>query len=112
MKTRTRIAASVATILILCALCLASMTLIVCRDFAFICENTASRHGYREWIFGSRTGEWYQQSAIESFIQQEHPRSFSIAGHRTPGPGETFTEQVSFTVTGGPAQFFHCAQTS
>lgn len=45
----------------------------VCRDFAFICENTGSRKGYREWFFGLETGHWYTKSSLEIYMQKNYP---------------------------------------
>ena len=42
-------------------------------DYGFICENTGSTKGYREWIFGVKTGHWYEKSALEAFIQNNYP---------------------------------------
>jgi hypothetical protein len=44
----------------------------VCRDWAFICENTGSHKGYRQWSVGWRTGEWYRESHLEQFMRQQH----------------------------------------
>lgn len=48
-------------------------TVQVYRDWAFICENTGSRNGYRQWLFGLKTGYWYERSPMEEFIQSEAP---------------------------------------
>ncbi len=76
----------------------------VCRDWAFMDRNTGSRHGYREWITGHRTGEWYQASVLETFMRAKHPGKFrqdwvsyagtgrdvfgfaNFFGHGYPGP--------------------------
>ncbi len=49
------------------------LPLSVCRDWAFICQNTGSRKGYREWFFGAQTGHWYRQSELELFMATRHP---------------------------------------
>ena len=41
----------------------------ICRDWAYICENTGSRKGHREWTFGPKTGHRYQNSPLEEFLQ-------------------------------------------
>jgi hypothetical protein len=46
------------------------------RDWAFVCENTGSRKGYRQWVFGLKTGHWYERSPMEDFIQSEAPYAF------------------------------------
>ena len=45
---------------------------VVCEDMAFIDRNTGSRKGYREWMGGGRTGEWYQESGVEAFMRKQH----------------------------------------
>lgn len=41
-------------------------------DRAFACEYTCSHMGYREWIFGIKTGEWYKTSPIERRLSGEN----------------------------------------
>jgi hypothetical protein len=48
----------------------------VCRDWAFIDQNTGSRKGYRDWFFGWRTGSWYRESVLETFMRSRHPGEF------------------------------------
>ncbi len=48
-------------------------------DRAYICENTGSRHGCREWFFGIKTKVWYHESALERFLKSENPQ---ILRHR------------------------------
>ncbi len=38
-------------------------------NWAFICRNTGSRKGYRQWFFGVQTGHWHNESALEKFIK-------------------------------------------
>ena len=47
--------------------------LIAVTDRAYICENTGSKKGYREWFFGSHTNEWYRKSELERFMEVTHP---------------------------------------
>jgi hypothetical protein len=42
-------------------------------DRAFVDVNTGSRKGHREWFTGWRSGEWYQESAVEAFMRASHP---------------------------------------
>ena len=42
-------------------------------DRAFICENTGSRKGCREWFFGAQTRNWYWKSELEKSMQAAHP---------------------------------------
>lgn len=76
----------------------------VCRDWAFVDRNTGSRKGYRDWLFGWRTGSWYRESALEAFMRSDHPTEFrqdwvsyagtgrnvfgraTLHGHGRPGP--------------------------
>ena len=48
---------------------LAVLPLQVCRDWAFICENTGSHKGYRQWRFGLKTGHWYRESPLEEYMK-------------------------------------------
>jgi hypothetical protein len=45
----------------------------VCRDWAFVCENTGSRKGHRQWAFGPTTGYWYEKSPLEEFMESQQP---------------------------------------
>lgn len=76
----------------------------VYRDWAFICENTASRKGYRYWFNGMETGYWYKESPLESFMREKHSDQLAnrwtsyagtgknifgvsmLFGHGRPGP--------------------------
>lgn len=66
----------VAGLVVVVALALVLPAVQVCRDWAFIDRNTGSRKGYRDWLFGWRTGSWYQESAIEAFMRSNHPGEF------------------------------------
>ena len=46
---------------------------VVIEDWEFICRNTASQKGYREWFFGLKTHEWDDLSALDSFIGASYP---------------------------------------
>ena len=50
----------------------AALTGEVSRERGFICENTASRKGHREWAFGLRTDRWYEESALEQFMEEHY----------------------------------------
>jgi hypothetical protein len=43
------------------------------RDWGFVCENTGSTKGHREWLFGNKTGHWYEKSALEDFMLEKYP---------------------------------------
>jgi hypothetical protein len=49
-----------------------STVFIAYTDRAFICENTGSRKGCREWFFGAQTRNWYNMSELEKFMQATH----------------------------------------
>lgn len=91
----------VGTVLALFAFTFASVAY---RDWAFICENTGSRKGYREWFFGLQTRHWDNPSAIETFMEDKFPDTLEhrwtsyagtgrnvfgvkfLYGHSRPGP--------------------------
>ena len=76
----------------------------VYRDWAFICENTGSQKGYRQWCIGLRSASWYRESRLEQFMRKEHPSELAnrwtsyagtgknilgqsiLFGHERPGP--------------------------
>ena len=60
----------------------------VCRDWAFICENTGSRKGYRQWIFGTKTGHWYKKSPLEEFISLQDPAALAHKWTSYAGTGK------------------------
>jgi hypothetical protein len=86
------------------ALLFISVTFVCYRDWAFLCENTGSHMGYREWWFGLRTKPWHQRSAVEAYIQENYPDELAhrwtsyagtgkniyggklLHGHGRPGP--------------------------
>ena len=59
--------------IVLITLLIFSLLAVAYRDWAFVCENTGSRKGYREWFFGLQTGAWYEPTSVETFIIKEHP---------------------------------------
>ena len=59
----------------------------VCRDWAFIDQNTGARKGYRQWIFGRRTSAWYRATALETFMRAKYPREFRQAWVSYAGTG-------------------------
>ncbi len=102
---RTRSTVMVAGLVLAVALALLALPAVsVCRDWAFVDRNTSSRKGYREWLFGWRTGAWYQESALEAFMRAKHPADLrqdwvsyagtgrsvfgtvTLRGHGRPGP--------------------------
>lgn len=58
------------------------------RDWAFICENTGSHKGYRQWAFGLKTGHWYKKSALEQFMDKEDPNALSNRWTSYAGTGK------------------------
>ncbi len=55
------------------AACLVVMPFEASKDYDFVCEYTGSIHGYRQWFTGHRTGESYQKSVLEEFVEEHHP---------------------------------------
>ena len=98
--------------LVALALALVLFTVEACRDCAFIDQNTGARKGYREWFFGARTGSWYRESALETFMRTRHPGEFRqqwvsyagtgrnvfgrriLAAHGRPGPIVSFPSEM------------------
>jgi hypothetical protein len=84
----------------------------VCRDWAFVCENTGSRKGYRVWFCGFETGHWYEKSNLEEFMETKYSDNLThrwtsyagtgknvfgsavLHGHGQPGPIVTIPYDV------------------
>jgi hypothetical protein len=65
----------------------------VCRDYAFICENTGSQKGCRQWRFGLQSGHWYRESRLEQFMRKEHPSEFANRWTSYAGTGKNILGQ-------------------
>lgn len=48
----------------------------ICTDRYFVDRNTGSRKGWREWPFCLCSGEWYEQSPIETLMRAENSSEF------------------------------------
>ena len=40
---------------------------------AYICENTGSRKGHKVTLYVFKTGKWYKESGLETFMGQKYP---------------------------------------
>ena len=72
--------------------------LIAYTDRAYICENTGSRKGYREWFFGAQTNRWYRASELELFFIDQHPKKLQ---HRWTSYGGTGSSLIPFMKSHG-----------
>ena len=70
MKTRYKI--GIGLIVFFVSLCIL-VNVQAYRDWRFVCENTGSSKGHKELLFGIRTGDWYEKSALEGFMLEKHP---------------------------------------
>jgi hypothetical protein len=66
----------------------------VCRDWAFICENTGSHKGYRQWCIGLQSGHWYRESQLEQFMRKEHSSELANRWTSYSGTGKNILGQV------------------
>ncbi len=64
-------------VLVVIALFIGGLSVQVCRDCAFVCENTGSRKGYRQWCIGLQSNRWYHESHLGQFMRREHPSGFA-----------------------------------
>jgi len=71
----------------------------VCRDRAFVCENTGSHKGYRQWCIGVRSGAWHHESQLERFMRQQHPSELENRWTSYEGTGRN--------LLGRPVRFGH-----
>ena len=63
-----------AVVAIFVAALIAATTFIAYTDRSYICENTGSRKGCREWFFRTKTNEWYKKSELEEFLETKYPQ--------------------------------------
>lgn len=68
-------------------------------DRAFICENTGSHQGYRQWFFGFQSGRWYRESHLEQYMRREHPSDLVNRWTSYEGTGRN--------ILGQPLRFGH-----
>ncbi len=71
----------------------------VCCDWAFVCENTGSHKGYRQWCIGVRSGQWHHESQLERFLRQRHPAELKNRWTSYEGTGRN--------ILGRPVLFGH-----
>jgi hypothetical protein len=107
-RTKWKIVAVAAVSLIAAGACLLFlMAFQVCRDWAFICTNTASRKGHREWFFGAETGRWYEQSELERFIVANHPGELQHNWVSYAGTGKNIFGRAILCGHGRPGPLIH-----
>lgn len=76
----------------------------VCRDWAFIDQNTGSRKGHRDWFFGWRTSSWYQATALETFMRNNHLQEFRQAWTSYAGTGRNIFGGATLHGHGRPSR--------
>jgi hypothetical protein len=84
------VAASIAAVVVF----LGIFPMQVCRDCAFLCENTGSHKGYRRWCIGVQTGEWYKESHLEQFMRQRRPTELEYHWTSYAGTGRNLLGQA------------------
>lgn len=72
------------------------------RDRAFICENTGSSRGHREWLFEIETGHWYEKSALEDFMLDKYPDNLKHRWTSYRGTGKNIFGQALLRGHGRP----------
>lgn len=88
---------TISTLLIAACVLVVVLSFRAFTDYAYVCENTASRKGHRQWFLGLRTGAWYYQSPIETFMQQTHPDKLEHRWMSYAGTGKNiFGQSMSF----------------
>jgi hypothetical protein len=84
----------------------ASTMLIAVTDRAYICENTGSRKGHREWFFGAHTNPWYRKSELERFMEAKHPDLLKHRWTSYMGSGRSLIPLVQSCGHGRPGPIF------
>lgn len=82
-----------ALLVVVAVMILGVMPLEIYRDYAFICENTGSHKGYRQWCFGGRKQEWYSKSELEEFMLARHPTELKHRWTSYSGTGKNILGQ-------------------
>lgn len=100
MQRRIIILASAITLLVLALV--GSTLCIAYTDREFICENTGSRHGYREWFFAARTREWTETSELDRFMQTYHKDRLQHRWTSYRGDGQSLLAGVQSKGHGRP----------
>ena len=77
---------------------------VVYTDRAFICENTGSRQGWREWCIGMKTGYWYEKSPLEEFIEARAPEALVHRWTSYAGTGKSIIGMVAIQGHGSPGR--------
>ncbi len=67
------------------------------RDRSYICENTGSQKGHRQWWFGLRTRQCYRESRLEQFMRRQHPSELTYQWVKC--------EDVGKNILGHPCSF-------
>lgn len=81
---------------------LAALGLQTHRDYAFICENTGSHKGYRQWRLGWPTREWHRESHLEQFMRAQHPTELRYRWTSYAGTGKNLFGQAILFGHGQP----------
>ena len=82
-------------------------TVVVCVDAVYVCENTASRYGYREWPTGHRTGYWSKTSPLEAYMQAHWPGSVQHRWTQCAGTGKDIYGRSIMFGHGAPGGALH-----
>lgn len=100
MNKRTIIVVLLITVVVLAFL--GSTMCITYTNRAFICENTGSKHGYREWFFGVHAREWTQTSELDRFMQAKHSEQLSHRWTSYKGDGYSLLKTMRSRGHGRP----------
>ena len=88
----------IVVVILLGSMLWAATMLIAYTDRAYICEDTGSRKGFREWFYGAKTNVWYQESELECFLESDHPE---MLRHRWTSYGGTGRSLIPFLTRRG-----------
>ncbi len=85
--------AALVIVLVAIGVFIGGLSVQVCRDWAFICENTGSRQGYRQWCIGLQSSHWYRESRLEQLMRKEHPSELANRWTSYAGTGKNILGQ-------------------
>jgi hypothetical protein len=75
----------------------------ISKDMAFVCENTGSRKGHKATLWVIKTGEWYEQSALETFMKAKHPAALRHRWVSSRGDGYNIVGELVLRAHGAPS---------
>ena len=79
------------------------------REWSFLCRNTGSWEGHREWFWGGTSGHWRKASRLEAFMAEAHPGELRYDWVTIGGTGYNVLGRAISSVSGSPGPIYSAA---